>query len=173
MHPEYRDYKPDHEDHEYDLALIKVSGGVRVDNPRTGVFPVCLSPNPTSKTPRSNASGWVAGWGTLREGRLDTVSCLRFVRLPLVGIETCRRALSTPLPARPVADHMFCAGFERGGADACQGDSGGAFVVKNGGVWIQTGVVSWGRRCGRPGQYGVMIDVGYFYDWIVETIYDN
>ena len=173
VHPKYQDYKPNHDEHEYDIALIKLAFDVDVSDPKNGVFPVCLSSQPVEDTPRRDASGWVAGWGTRTEGRTETMARLRHVRLPLVSRATCRQALSTPYPARPVADHMFCAGFERGGADSCQGDSGGPFVEKSGDKWTQTGVVSWGRGCGRPGKYGVMVDVGYFYDWIVETIYDN
>ena len=167
-HPRYRKVN-----NEYDLALIKLDAEVKIDDPTTGVYPVCLSPTQTPPTPRQETSGWVAGWGTRYEGQLSVESRLRQVRLPLVDLQTCRRALSQPPRPLPVANHMFCAGFAHGGADACQGDSGGAFVVKTGAVWTQTGIVSWGRGCGRLRQYGVMIDVGHFYDWIVGTIYDG
>ena len=175
VHPKYQDYKADHSDHEYDIALVKLASSVDVRSPKNGVFPVCLAEAKVPEHFRFDAAGWVAGWGTRHEGRLETTTRLRHVKLPLVDRDTCQKALSTPDPARPVADHMFCAGFERGGADACQGDSGGAFVEKVRGEtkWTQTGIVSWGRGCGRPGKYGVMVDVGFFFNWIVETIYDN
>ena len=173
VHPNYQDYKPHHSDHEFDLAFIKLSFGLDIEDPKNGVFPVCLLPSKAPDHFNYATSSRVTGWGTRHEGRLETVSRLRHVKLPLVDRGVCEHALATPDPACPIADHMFCAGFERGGADACQGDSGGAFVEKRRGVWVQSGIVSWGRGCGRPRKYGVMIDVGFFYDWIVDTLYDN
>ena len=35
---------------------------------------------------------------------------------------------------------------------------------------IQLGIVSNGRGCARAGSPGVYTDVGYFHDWIEETI---
>uniref|UniRef100_A0A0E9RL64 Peptidase S1 domain-containing protein n=1 Tax=Anguilla anguilla TaxID=7936 RepID=A0A0E9RL64_ANGAN len=46
---------------------------------------------------------------------------------------------------------MFCAGFkpdDQQSGDACEGDSGGPFVMKSpeDNRWYQVGIVSWGRR---------------------------
>ncbi|KAI5625988.1 hypothetical protein C0J50_14435 [Silurus asotus] len=42
---------------------------------------------------------------------------------------------------------MMCAGYYQGGKDTCQGDSGGPLVTKQGAVWVQAGITSWGRGC--------------------------
>ena len=40
-----------------------------------------------------------------------------------------------------------------------QGDSGGPLVLKNGTSATLIGVVSFGTGCGRPGYFGVYVDV--------------
>ena len=86
--------------------------------------------------------------------------------MPLVGLETCRRALAP----RPVSDHMFCAGFRAGGRDTCQGDSGGPYMIAVEGRWHLLGVISWGRGCALPNRYGVYMNVGFYHNWIVDTM---
>ena len=88
------------------------------------------------------------------------------MRLPFVPTETCRRALAP----RPVAEHMFCAGFRAGGRDTCQGDSGGPYMIAIDGRWYLVGVISWGRGCAMPNRYGVYMNVGHYHNWIIDTI---
>ena len=92
-------------------------------------------------------------------------SRLMQVALPLVGEEACREAY----PGEPVDGRTLCAGLEKGGKDSCQGDSGGPLVVRDGGEWVQVGVVSWGAGCAKPGRYGVYTNVGAFAEWVDET----
>uniref|UniRef100_A0A8C6TP77 Peptidase S1 domain-containing protein n=1 Tax=Neogobius melanostomus TaxID=47308 RepID=A0A8C6TP77_9GOBI len=47
-----------------------------------------------------------------------------------------------------------------------QGDSGGPLVVKQGSVWVQAGVVSFGDGCARANKPGVYTEVSEFQDWI-------
>ncbi|CAN7975025.1 unnamed protein product, partial [Ixodes persulcatus] len=61
---------------------------------------------------------------------------------------------------------MFCAGSP--GKDACQGDSGGTALKKEGNSSILVGVVSFGEDCGvDPGIY---TRVTAYTDWIPENI---
>jgi len=52
---------------------------------------------------------------------------------------------------------MVCAGVPGGGKDSCNGDSGGALVVKKSGK--QVGIVSWGIGCAKPDFPGVYANV--------------
>lgn len=59
--------------------------------------------------------------------------------------------------------------------DACDGDSGGPFVVnsKNGyrkGDWTVAGIISYGYICGDG---SVVTRVGNYYDWILKEIKNN
>lgn len=54
-----------------------------------------------------------------------------------------------------------------------QGDSGGPLVSKNGSVWVQGGVVSFGRGCAEPGIPGVYARVSEYQAWINSFITEN
>ncbi|KAF3837355.1 hypothetical protein F7725_004819 [Dissostichus mawsoni] len=46
------------------------------------------------------------------------------------------------------------------------GDSGGPMMIKKGSVWVQSGVVSFGKGCTLPNVPGVYVRVSQFEDWI-------
>jgi len=52
---------------------------------------------------------------------------------------------------------MVCAGTPEGGKDSCNGDSGGALVLKKSGK--QVGIVSWGTGCAEKEHPGVYANV--------------
>lgn len=54
-----------------------------------------------------------------------------------------------------------------------QGDSGGPMVSKQGSVWIQSGVVSFGEGCALPNLPGVYARVSKYQTWINEHITTN
>lgn len=60
---------------------------------------------------------------------------------------------------------MLCAGYARGGTDACRGDSGGPLHCGN----TLSGIVSWGYSCAEPGYPGVYTNVSYYREWIIQN----
>ncbi|SDP46444.1 Trypsin [Actinopolyspora xinjiangensis] len=100
--------------------------------------------------------GTVYGWGRLGERR-PASPVLRSVRLPVMSGGRCARAYGGF-----DRDAMFCAGFPRGGKDACAGDSGGPFVVDG----RLVGLVSFGSGCARPGFPGVYTRLATYADEI-------
>jgi trypsin len=66
---------------------------------------------------------------------------------------------------------MVCAYADN--KDSCQGDSGGPLIKGTATDGPQVGVVSFGYKCAEPGFPGVYSDVGFYYDWILETKSDT
>ncbi|XP_034001467.1 venom protease-like [Trematomus bernacchii] len=151
VHPAYGDIFNEFDN---DMALLKLSSPVNFTN---YIQPVCLaSANSTFYT---GVSSWVVGFGfNSSDGPLaDT---LQEVRVPVVGNNECTCAYHT------LTDNMICAGFRSGGKDSCQGDSGGPMMIKKGSVWVQSGVVSFGRGCALPKFPGGYTRVSQYEDWI-------
>lgn len=98
----------------------------------------------------SNAE--VIGWGATSEGGAAT-NTLQHVGVPLWADDECRRVYPTLTP------RQVCAGKLEGGADSCQGDSGGSLLYGSAGAWGALGVVSYGIGCARPGVPGVYSDL--------------
>ncbi|XP_034072473.1 venom protease-like, partial [Gymnodraco acuticeps] len=151
VHPAYGDIFNKNNN---DMALLKLSSPVTFTN---YIQPVCLaSANSTFYTGDNN---WVVGFGTTSRGG-PYADTLQEVRVPIVGNNECTCAY------HDLTDNMICAGLRAGGNDSCQGDSGGPMMIKKGSVWIQSGVVSFGKGCALPKFPGVYARVSRFEDWI-------
>ncbi|GBN31368.1 Clotting factor B [Araneus ventricosus] len=100
----------------------------------------------------SNTS--LLGWGHTSFGGRGT-SVLHIVdNIPVVTTKKCREAYlqvaQGSLP-RGVTNDFLCAGFEEGGKDACQSDSGGPLMYKENpedsdSPWVLVGIVSFEAR---------------------------
>ncbi|PSN33951.1 hypothetical protein C0J52_19934 [Blattella germanica] len=143
-----------------DISLLRLSEPVQFSD---FVRPVCLPP---ATNIRDGRLCTVVGWGQLFEvGRIfpDT---LQEVQLPIISTVECRKR-TLFLPLYRVTDNMFCAGFDRGGRDACLGDSGGPLMCQErDGHWSLYGVTSNGYGCARANRPGVYTKVANYVPWL-------
>ncbi|XP_071536861.1 transmembrane protease serine 9-like [Panulirus ornatus] len=141
-----------------DIALVLLERPVPYSD---YIRPICLPP------PRGDFAGdivTVIGWGAIKfEGNVSPV--LRKVDLPVWTNRDCDKTYN-----QPIRDNMICAGYLRGGRDACQDDSGGPMMKQVSGRWVVVGIVSFGTRCAEPGIPGVYTRVNSFLDWIRNKI---
>ncbi|KAK7919666.1 hypothetical protein WMY93_010950 [Mugilogobius chulae] len=153
LHPNYDSFTSDN-----DIALLRLSSAVTFTD---YIRPVCLAA--TDSVFNSGTDSWVTGWGAIREGEpLPFPETLQEVEVPVVGNRQCNclNGVGT------ITDNMICAGLLAGGKDSCQGDSGGPMVSKQGSVWVQSGIVSFGFGCARPNLPGVYSRVSIYQSWI-------
>ncbi|XP_010226075.1 PREDICTED: venom prothrombin activator nigrarin-D-like [Tinamus guttatus] len=156
-HPHY-----DSNTYNSDIALLYLSSEVTLDE---FALPLCLpSRGRAALLTEEGRVGTVSGWGATHE-RGATMRFLMRVRVPVVSMERCQRAMD-----RLVTDNMFCAGYETQAEDACKGDSGGPFAVPYHNTWFLLGVVSWGEGCAQQGKYGVYTRVANYIPWIKEVV---
>jgi hypothetical protein len=118
----------------------------------------------------------VVGWGLTRPRRPDEKTDLSSLSkvllradLPVADRAACDAFVA--FPNNVSTEPLFCAGDAKGGADACNGDSGGPIFVQGpAGQPLQAGVVSWGDGCALPGTYGAYTAVGHFEAWIRQRV---
>ncbi|XP_075941278.1 transmembrane protease serine 9 [Anarhichas minor] len=159
-HPGYNSGTDDN-----DISLLKLSSPVTFTK---YILPVCLAAPGSSF--HSGTDSWVTGWGNIGFGvRLPFPQTLMEVEVPIVGNRQC----NCDYGVGRITDNMICAGLRAGGKDSCQGDSGGPQVSKQGGVWIQEGVVSFGKGCALPEFPGVYARVSQYQSWINGEITSN
>uniref|UniRef100_H2SPL7 Prothrombin n=1 Tax=Takifugu rubripes TaxID=31033 RepID=H2SPL7_TAKRU len=168
VHPKYN-WK---ENLNRDIALLHLRRPIPFSNV---IHPICL---PNKKVARmlmtTGFKGRVTGWGNLKESfdpaARNLPTKLQQIHLPIVEEDVCRSSTSIR-----ITDNMFCAGYKpednkRG--DACEGDSGGPFVMKHPeeNRWYQMGIVSWGEGCDRDGKYGFYTHVFRMTKWMRKVI---
>ncbi|KAL6476709.1 hypothetical protein MHYP_G00152080 [Metynnis hypsauchen] len=159
-HPNYSSFT-----HDNDIALLQLSSSVTFPN---YITPVCLAA--AGSTFFNGTLTWVTGWGNIASGvSLPSPGTLQEVQVPIVGNRECNCLYGVGT----ITDNMLCAGLLAGGKDSCQGDSGGPLVSKQGGVWIQAGIVSFGAGCAQPNYPGVYTRVSQYQTWINQQITSN
>ncbi|XP_059831441.1 prothrombin [Hypanus sabinus] len=155
-----------------DIALLHTTTPIPFND---YISPICLpSKEVAISLLRTHHMGRVTGWGNLAESFVNINSVkaqeLQQIHLPIVDQEICKSSTSIK-----VTSNMFCAGFspesDRRG-DACEGDSGGPFVMKNpdDNRWYLIGIVSWGEGCDRDGKYGFYTHVFKLKRWLRKSI---
>ncbi|KXJ21858.1 prostasin [Exaiptasia diaphana] len=144
-----------------DIALLKLSSPIKFDK---FIRPICLLKN--NMRFEWGEECYVTGWGhTKYQG--SQPDALREAKVKLVSNEVCN--LEKSYGGR-VHDVSLCAGFEEGGVDACEYDSGGPLSCKKGGRFYLTGLVSWGDGCARPHKYGVYSNMMKLTPWVRDNI---
>lgn len=141
-----------------DIALLRLAAPITYS---AYAVPVCLPTRPLAERELWAVSlHTVSGWGRRSEnGPISHI--LRRLRIPRIRTEQCREdsgVLLTP--------NMFCAGYIEGRQDSCKGDSGGPLVTKYKKTVFLLGIVSWGKGCARPGNYGIYTRVSNYLEWI-------
>uniref|UniRef100_G1T7H9 Complement C1r subcomponent n=1 Tax=Oryctolagus cuniculus TaxID=9986 RepID=G1T7H9_RABIT len=156
IHPDYR--QDEAHNFDGDIALLELENSVTLG---PNLLPICLPDNETFYD--KGLMGYVSGFGIMEERIADD---LRFVRLPVAKREACERWLREKNRPDVFSQNMFCAGDPMLKQDACQGDSGGVFAVRDphSDRWVATGIVSWGIGCSRG--YGFYTKLLNYVDWI-------
>ncbi|XP_055951117.1 limulus clotting factor C-like isoform X2 [Argiope bruennichi] len=162
-----------HEEYDFtqfdsDIALIQLESAVELTS---RVQPICL---PTEITTRENIrdeqKGIVLGWGLTENATFSET--LRETVLPVVNHEKCEEAYREGLRTVTITQNMFCAGYDSGASDTCNGDSGGPFMFSVGPPhdrrWYLEGIVSWGSEtgCAKANRYSGFTKIGRFVPWI-------
>ncbi|KAH9390643.1 hypothetical protein TYRP_022879 [Tyrophagus putrescentiae] len=168
-----------------DIALLILAEPIDLEVMAEVARPICL-PNRTDDSTGSSLTGRMAtvvGWGATAEGGSRLPELLQQVALPVISNWRCMLAY-LPLPNFPIRSGQICAGYDDGGKDSCQGDSGSSLALplpltlgREGGKgagagaegeqrWTQIGVVSWGMGCARARKPGVYTRVTSHLDWI-------
>ncbi|XP_026077201.1 trypsin II-P29 isoform X1 [Carassius auratus] len=143
-----------------DIALVQLSSSVTFSD---HIKPVCLAA--AGSVFGAGIESWVTGWGTLQSNGTQIPNTLQQVMVPVVNNSACAKAYEGVNIS--ITSNMICAGLlNQGGKDSCQGDSGGPMVSKNGSLWIQSGVASFGEGCADPKYPGVYSRVSEYQDWI-------
>jgi hypothetical protein len=148
MHPDYDEF--------HDIALI------HLETPATAGQTIPIVTAATEYLDDAPTEARVTGWGLVPELGLEFFpDNLYGVNLPITSDAECKATYG-----RDVDSTVICAGLIGGGADACDGDSGGPLIVPDGDGWAVAGVVSWGDACGMEGGYGVYTRVAWYDTWI-------
>ncbi|XP_076356340.1 trypsin-1-like [Tachypleus tridentatus] len=151
-----------------DIALLRLTEDTLHGSP------VCW-PTPTTLDSLDIPPGTIVtgtGWGDLSFGG-PAPAVLQEAFIPIVSNADCKvayRNFNAKALPHGITEQFVCAGYEEGGVDACQRDSGGPLVVLGIGRYVIIGIVSFGFMCGEPGFPGVYTRVSHFLPWVAENM---
>ncbi|XP_065369002.1 trypsin-like [Calliphora vicina] len=146
--------------YDYDVGLVRIAGFFEFD---PQVQPIQLV-GPKDRI-RVGSFATVIGWGFTDLDNPRISDTLMVAHVPIVRHSTCRRLLG----AEQITRRMICAGFKKGGVDACKYDSGGPMVINR----KLVGIVSWGIGCAEPNKPGVYARVTELLPWIKNILFNE
>ncbi|XP_007453723.1 PREDICTED: putative serine protease 41-like [Lipotes vexillifer] len=157
IYPESRKYLQD------DSSLLKLSSSVTFNK---HIQPVCVLSSSSEFKNRDDC--WVNGWGDIPSTPTDLPPPynLQEVKVSIINKSRCSYLFHQPDYRSHSSNNMICPGSEDGTTDTCKGDPGRPLVCEKNGLWIQTGIVSWGVGCGRCNQAGIYTSVCSYFNWI-------
>ncbi|KAF4465910.1 trypsin-related protease [Fusarium albosuccineum] len=157
VHPSYNSSNADN-----DIAIVRLASPIE----DTAVIGYATLPKHCSD-PVPNSTATTAGWGDLEFGGPATRE-LKKVSVSVVSRQRCQKQYLKNNPPLFVTDNMVCAGSDKGGKDACNGDSGGPIIDVETGVLI--GIASWGIECALADFPGVYTRVGNYLPYILSYL---
>lgn len=157
-HPKYQWGKSN-----YDVALLQLKNPVSMTD-RIGT--ICL-PESAQDTIAKGTKCVTTGWGHTKLGEPYLPEQLQEVTVPIVSRSHCNRpeAYNKLLPR-----HTLCAGYDEGGKDSCQNDSGGPLSCYENKKWVLRGVTNSGIKCALPNKYGIYAQVSKYVPWITREM---
>ena len=160
----HRNYNP--ETFENDIALLELESKFEA---QPHVIPICL-PDSESKDDYIGKVAHVAGWGKLSYGG-PVPSILQVVKLPIIPNTQCQKMFQKSGHRKVIRDTFICAGYNDGGKDSCEGDSGGPLMIQGEDArWSLIGTVSHGIKCAEPNLPGVYMKTSAYMPWIINVI---
>lgn len=103
----------------YDMMLVELKEPAKI-TPQ--VYPICLSNRAQF---RAGKMCHIAGWGNEKVNG-PVHGTLHEAAIPVVTQQECNKPESY---CGAINDDLVCAGYEQGGKDTCEGDSGGNLMV--------------------------------------------
>ncbi|KAL5277982.1 hypothetical protein ACFFRR_002927 [Megaselia abdita] len=140
----------------YDIAYLRLNQSVTITE---NVKPITLSGK--RDTLKHGEIATIYGWGIQHQHFFKSPTFLQYAKVPIIDSMLCKQMM-----LNRISGAMFCAGYIKGGVDACQNDSGGPLIINN----KLFGIVSWGNGCAMPGNPGVYTHVSVVRPWIDEIL---
>lgn len=138
-----------------DVALLRIKGTFRFKHENRRPIPMFHE----GEELENGTIGLIAGWGRTSNEDLRPAGVLMSTVLPILDSDWCDNKLRAMHGT--FIEGRFCAGWLNLDMDACNGDSGGPFVVDD----RLAGLTSYGsRNCGS--QPGIYTRVSYYRKWI-------
>ncbi|KAM4795768.1 acrosin-like [Rhinophrynus dorsalis] len=158
----HEDYKANIERN--DIALIRLDQPIKYND---YVQPACLPGK--NKIVKRMTECRIVGWSIPKRGGQGKADILEEASVGMIFPKLCN---STDWYKGLVGEYNLCAGFERGGVDSCEGDSGGPLMCREKAdhLFSVVGLGSWGYGCTQPRRPGVYTSTQYYLDWIFKIV---